>query len=81
MSSVVESTPVETPYDEFNQVIPEDHFPPQGMSARAAAALVGSEAWTDCRPVMNLSSFASRTSGTGAKPARKPGRTPAARTW
>ena len=48
---------VDTPYDEFNHVIPEDHFPLQGMSARAAKAMVSSEAWTDCQPVMNLSSF------------------------
>ena len=51
------STPVETPYDEFNHDIPEDHFPQTGMTARAAQAMVSSEAWTDAQPVMNLSSF------------------------
>jgi len=63
MSAVLESdvldaaNAVETPYDEFNHTIPEDHFPPHGMSAQAAKAMVNSEAWTDCHPVMNLSSF------------------------
>lgn len=44
-------------YDEFNQDVPEDHFPKAGMSAFAAKATVNSEAWTDSNPVMNLSSF------------------------
>ena len=63
MSAVLESdvvevaSVVETPYDEFNHTIPEEHFPPHGMSARAAKATVNSEAWTDSHPVMNLSSF------------------------
>jgi glutamate decarboxylase len=57
MSFAVETSPGETPYEKFNDTIPEDHFPPQGMSARAAKATVNSEAWTDCHPVMNLSSF------------------------
>ena len=49
MKSRVEETPaVETPYDEFNHVIPEDHFPEKTISARAAEAIVNSEA---CRPV------------------------------
>jgi len=38
---------VETPKDEFNHTIPDDHFPPHGMSARAAKATVDSNAWTD----------------------------------
>jgi glutamate decarboxylase len=57
MTSVLESPPIETPYDEFNHVVPEDHFPRVGMSARAAEAMVNSEACTDCQPTMNLSSF------------------------
>ena len=57
MAAVLESPPVETPYDEFNHTIPDDEFPRIGMSARAAEAIVTSEAWTDCQPVMNLSSF------------------------
>src|SRR5215468_2151423 len=57
MAAVLESPPFETPYDEFNHTIPEDHFPRVGMSARAAEAMVNSEACTDCQPTMNLSSF------------------------
>ena len=38
---------VETPDDKFNHTIPEDHFPPHGMPARAAKATVDSEAWTN----------------------------------
>ena len=57
MSATMESPVVETPYDQFNHTIPEDHFPPEGMSAQAAEAVVNSQAWTDCQPVMNLSSF------------------------
>lgn len=45
-----------TPYDEFNLPIPKG-FPDRGMSARAAAALVKSECWTDANPMLNLSSF------------------------
>ncbi|WP_341679215.1 glutamate decarboxylase [Niveibacterium sp. SC-1] len=53
------SSPIEkaTPYDQFNIEIPEDHFPPEGISAAAAKALVNSEAWTDANPMLNLSSF------------------------
>jgi glutamate decarboxylase len=53
------STPNEkmTPYDEFNIEVPEDEFPQQGMSARAAAALVISDEWTDANPMLNMSSF------------------------
>ena len=61
MSAVPETqvveTPYETPYDEFNHIIPEDHFPPKGMSAQAAKAMVEAESCTDCQPTMNLSSF------------------------
>jgi glutamate decarboxylase len=45
-----------TAYDEFNFSIP-DGFPDQGMSARAAHAIVQSECWTDANPNLNLSSF------------------------
>jgi glutamate decarboxylase len=43
-------------FDQFNLTVP-DHFPPQGMVARAALAVVNSEAWTDANPMLNLSSF------------------------
>ncbi|MFX1699999.1 pyridoxal-dependent decarboxylase [Paraburkholderia sp. A1RO-1] len=46
-----------TPYDEFNLPVPQDEFPATGMSARAAAALVESDEWTDTNPVLNMSSF------------------------
>ena len=45
-----------TAYDEFNFSIP-DKFPDEGMSARAAHAIVQSECWTDANPNLNLSSF------------------------
>ena len=44
-------------FDYFNLDISEDHFPQYGMPARAAEALIESEAWTDCNPALNLSSF------------------------
>lgn len=44
-------------YDQFNREVPEGQFPPNGMSAFAAKAIVNSEAWMDARPEMNLSSF------------------------
>lgn len=47
----------ETPYDQFNHEIPEDHFPEHGIAPRAAQSMVDAEAWTDAHPVMNLSSF------------------------
>ncbi|HVE07442.1 MAG TPA: glutamate decarboxylase [Paraburkholderia sp.] len=52
-------TPIEkvTPYDEFNCTVPEHEFPKSGMSARAAAALVISDEWTDTNPMLNMSSF------------------------
>ncbi|WP_028217447.1 glutamate decarboxylase [Paraburkholderia oxyphila] len=46
-----------TPYDEFNFEVPQNAFPKTGMSARAAAALVESDEWTDTNPVLNMSSF------------------------
>ncbi|SAL81943.1 decarboxylase [Caballeronia choica] len=46
-----------TPYDEFNFPIPEGEFPKDGMSARAAAAVVISSEWTDANPMLNMSSF------------------------
>jgi glutamate decarboxylase len=46
----------QTPYDQFNFEIPE-HFPSEGISARAAKAIVISETWTDANPMLNLSSF------------------------
>ena len=46
-----------TPYDEFNVVIPRETFPAEGMTARAAQAIVNSFAWTDSNPMLNLSSF------------------------
>jgi glutamate decarboxylase len=44
-------------YEQFNLPISENEFPPEGMSARAAQAIVISEAWTDANPMLNLSSF------------------------
>ena len=46
----------DTPYDQFNLTIPVD-FPEEGMSAKAAHAVVMSECWTDANPMLNLSSF------------------------
>src|SRR5262245_9355110 len=46
-----------TPFDAFNTDIDHQHFPEQGMAARAAEALVNSECWTDANPMLNLSSF------------------------
>lgn len=46
----------QTPYDQFNFEIPEQ-FPSEGISARAAKAIVISETWTDANPMLNLSSF------------------------
>src|SRR4051794_26544772 len=53
------TTPPEkmTPYDEFNLEVPENAFPQQGMSAKAAAALVISDEWTDANPMLNMLSF------------------------
>lgn len=46
-----------TPFDAYNLPIPDSTFPAAGMAARAARAIVNSEAWTDANPVLNLSSF------------------------
>lgn len=46
-----------TPFDLFNEEIDHQHFPEQGMSPRAAEAIVNSECWTDANPMLNLSSF------------------------
>ena len=46
----------QTSYDQFNFEIPE-LFPSEGISARAAKAIVISETWTDANPMLNLSSF------------------------
>lgn len=46
-----------SPWDMFNMEVPEDHMPRHGVHPRAAKAIVNSEAWTDARPEMNLSSF------------------------
>ena len=51
------STSQKYPFDYFNEDIPENSFPEQGMNARSAEAIVNSEAWTDANPVLNLSSF------------------------
>jgi glutamate decarboxylase len=48
-----------TPYDEFNFPVPESEFPKDGMSARAASAVVISSEWTDANPMLNMSSFVS----------------------
>ena len=45
-----------TPFDQFNLEVPAA-FPETGMTARAAQAMVNSEAWTDASPMLNLSSF------------------------
>ena len=41
----------QTPYDQFNLEIPEQ-FPAEGISARAAKAIVTSETWTDANPML-----------------------------
>jgi len=46
-----------TPYDQFNFCVPENEFPKEGMTARAAQALVLSDEWTDTNPNLNMSSF------------------------
>lgn len=50
-------SPFDMFFDEFNEDVPEDHFPKTSISAFAAETIVNSEAWTDSQPVMNLSSF------------------------
>lgn len=53
------ATPIaaQTPYDQFNEEVPEHEFPRTGISARAAEALVLSQEWTDTNPMLNMSSF------------------------
>jgi len=46
----------QTAYDQFNLEVPEQ-FPSEGISAKAARAIVVSETWTDANPMLNLSSF------------------------
>lgn len=46
-----------TLYEMFNMDVPEDQLPAESVPPRVAKAIVNSEAWTDARPVMNLSSF------------------------
>ena len=45
-----------TMFEQFNLDVP-DTFPADGMTPRAARALVNAECWTDANPVLNLSSF------------------------
>lgn len=52
-----QKSPFDMFFDEFNEELPENSFPRQSISARAAQTIVNSEAWTDSQPVMNLSSF------------------------
>jgi glutamate decarboxylase len=50
------SVPTQPGFEQFNFEVPEK-FPQKGMVARAAQAVVNSEAWTDASPMLNLSSF------------------------
>ncbi|MCO1334236.1 glutamate decarboxylase [Microbulbifer sp. OS29] len=52
-----QQSPFDRFFDEYNEDIPEDHFPTNGISAHAAEAIVASETWSDAKPAMNLSSF------------------------
>lgn len=54
---MTQSPDLMTPYDQFNFEVPEKEFPKQGMSSRAAQALVLSDEWTDTNPMLNMSSF------------------------
>ncbi|WBU62754.1 glutamate decarboxylase [Paracoccus aerodenitrificans] len=51
------STPNESDYVQFQRSLKADAFPRNGMSARAAHAIVASHLWTDSNPMLNLSSF------------------------
>ena len=44
--------PHHDPYEEFNMEIPEDTFPEEPISARAAQAIVESAMWTDANPML-----------------------------
>jgi glutamate decarboxylase len=46
-----------TPYEQFQLAVPEKKFPADGVTPRAAQALVNTEAMTDASPYLNLSSF------------------------
>lgn len=46
-----------TAWHMFNEEIPKEFFPKEGVEARAAEAIVNSQTWTDAQPMMNLSSF------------------------
>lgn len=48
---------LESPFDQYNHEIPEDHIPEFGIAPRAAAGMVNAESWMDAKPAMNLSSF------------------------
>ncbi|WP_444905539.1 glutamate decarboxylase [Microbulbifer sp. SSSA008] len=52
-----EQSPFDRFFDEYNEDIPEKHFPRCSISAEAAEAIVTSETWADAKPAMNLSSF------------------------
>ncbi|GAB2898803.1 glutamate decarboxylase [Microbulbifer echini] len=52
-----QKSPFDIFFDEYNEDIPEDHFPRDSISAHAAEAIVTSETWSDAKPAMNLSSF------------------------
>lgn len=44
-------------YSEFQRDIKADCFPVDGMSPKAASAIIESHLWTDSNPMLNLSSF------------------------
>ncbi|MFA0813720.1 glutamate decarboxylase [Microbulbifer epialgicus] len=52
-----QKSPFDMFFDEYNEDIPESHFPRRGISAYAAESIVTSETWADAKPAMNLSSF------------------------
>ncbi|GAA5442536.1 glutamate decarboxylase [Microbulbifer sp. NBRC 101763] len=52
-----EKSPFDLFFDEYNEDIPEDHFPRDSICAYAAESIVTSETWSDAKPAMNLSSF------------------------
>ncbi|WP_226648742.1 glutamate decarboxylase [Microbulbifer variabilis] len=52
-----QKSPFDMFFDEYNEDIPEDHFPRDSISAYAAESIVTSETWSDAKPAMNLSSF------------------------
>ncbi|WKD48280.1 glutamate decarboxylase [Microbulbifer spongiae] len=52
-----QKSPFDLFFDEYNEDIPENHFPRDSISAYAAESIVTSETWSDAKPAMNLSSF------------------------